>query len=74
VRLLKRHVPARPNLTPLEFEAEVNRSKISPAAKQEFTALTFLLIGARYTPQPPAMSSTELNSCVRRLRRALGVL
>jgi transglutaminase-like putative cysteine protease len=72
VRALARHVPAKPHLTPLEFESFVNHSQISQAAKQEFTAITYLLIAARYNAQPPELAKGDLAACLRRLRRALG--
>lgn len=70
--LLKRHVPRLPHQTPLEYESSVNHSSIAQPAKQEFAALTYLLIAAQYRHDLPAMSPVDLNACLARLKRALG--
>ena len=69
--LLSRRVPRSRHQTPLEYEAAVQRAKIADPAKQEFSALTYLLMAARYRQEPPAMSQPELQACLARLRQAL---
>lgn len=71
LRLLHRRVPYAAHFTPREYESAVNHALLPPAAKQEFAALTYLLIVARYTKQPPALGRDELQTCLSRLRRAL---
>lgn len=71
VRLLKRHVPGASHLTPREFEAAVNSAPLPHAAKQEFAALTYLVVAARYTQAPPVKTQEELQASLRRLRQAL---
>jgi transglutaminase-like putative cysteine protease len=70
-RLLRHHVPHAAHQTPLEYEAAVHRAPIPHPARQEFAALTYLLMAARYRPHPPHMSQVELQACLNRLRRAL---
>jgi hypothetical protein len=70
-RMLHRHVPVAPHLTPREFEAAVNRAPLPAAAKQEFAALTYLLVAARYMRIPPSKTDEELGECLKRLRLAL---
>jgi transglutaminase-like putative cysteine protease len=71
VRLLRRHVPPATHLTPREYEAAVSSAPIPQPAKQEFSALTYLLIAARYSDDPPAMSRPDLDASIARLHRAL---
>lgn len=71
VALLSRRVPRARHQTPLEYEAEVQRASIAVPAKQEFSALTYVLMSARYRRQPPTMNRQELQACLTRLRRAL---
>jgi transglutaminase-like putative cysteine protease len=68
---LARHVPARRGQTPHEYEAAVLRAGIAAGAKQEFSALTYLLVQTYYTATPPApVEQRELRASVARLRRA----
>lgn len=71
VALLSRHVPRARHQTPLEYEAQVQSAPIAVPAKQEFSALTYLLMSARYRHAPPAMNHQELQACLTRLRQAL---
>jgi hypothetical protein len=62
----------RPGQTPHEYEAAVLRANIAPEAKQEISALTYLLVQTFYTATPPAaVEPRELRASVARLRRAL---
>jgi hypothetical protein len=71
-RALARQVPVRPGQTPHEYEAAVLRADISAEAKQEVSALTYLLVQTYYTATPPApVEQRELRASVARLRRAL---
>lgn len=69
--LLSRHVPRLPHQTPLEYEIAVNRASIAQPAKQEFAALTYLMVAANYRRDLPVMSPVDLHACLARLKRAL---
>ncbi len=69
--LLSRQVPRLPHQTPLEYEIAVNRANIAQPAKQEFAALTYLMVAANYRRDLPVMSPVDLHACLARLKRSL---
>jgi len=71
LKLLKRRVPHRAHYTPQEYEAAVATAKLPLAAQQEFAALTYLSVAARYATKPPSIAQDELERCLRRLRQGL---
>lgn len=71
VRKLRRRVPLQPHLTPREYENAVNRAQLPTAAKQEFAALTYLLVASCYSKHQPKMTPDDLQACLQRLHRAL---
>lgn len=69
--MLSRQVPRLSHQTPLEYEIAVNRANIAQPAKQEFAALTYLMMAANYRRDLPVMSPVDLHACLARLKRAL---
>ncbi|HEX8464550.1 MAG TPA: transglutaminase domain-containing protein, partial [Abditibacterium sp.] len=67
---LHSRVPGAPHLTPHEYEDRVSRARLPLDAKQEFAALTFLFIAARYGAVPP-IAAAEVEGCLKRFQRAL---
>jgi transglutaminase-like putative cysteine protease len=74
-RMLRRHIHGRryslAPFTPRELDDVVGRANLSPEAKQEFAALTYLHAAARYAPTAPEVSETQLKESLARLRQAL---
>ncbi|HEX8235088.1 MAG TPA: transglutaminase-like domain-containing protein [Abditibacteriaceae bacterium] len=72
-RALARHVRGPAGQTPHEYEATVLSSDISPEAKQELSALTYLFVMANYSTASLAnvVNETHLRASLQRLRRAL---
>lgn len=66
------HTAGHAARTPREIEAAVLSAPLSSAAKQEFAALTYLVIAAHYAADFPAsqISSEQLRDCLTRLQRA----
>jgi transglutaminase-like putative cysteine protease len=71
VRLLRRRVPHRAHYTPREYEAAVSASSLPLPAQQEFAALTYLSVAARYATTPPTVAQIDLDQCLKRLRQGL---
>ena len=73
-RLLAHRVSARPGHTALEYETLVLNAPLCDDAKQEFSALTYLLLDAQYGPHGGAAhyaDAGELQETLSRLRRSL---
>jgi hypothetical protein len=72
-RALARRVKSSAGQTPHEYEAAVLRSDITPEAKQELSALTYLFVMANYSTASlaNAIDETQMRASLQRLRRAL---
>lgn len=72
-RALARRVKTSAGHTPHEYEAAVLRSDITPEAKQELSALTYLFVMANYSTASlaNAVDETQMRASLQRLRRAL---
>jgi hypothetical protein len=70
-RLLNSRVPRLAHYTPHEYEAAVMYSSVSPAAKLEFAALTYLFTQSQYGTLNEKTNPAHARECLARLRAAL---